>query len=151
MSNPTLVPITPAVLSWAIAQSGLTRSEVSQSLNVELRDLRAWEKGDSRPTLSEFRSLAQLLRRQTAVFMLPEPPRSELPALEFRGPPGELRDSMNSDERKFVRQVARIQRALAWIAQESGDLGDTRLPGFTQRELYGCERRHAPGHAVVRV
>jgi len=135
MSNPTLVPITPAVLSWAIAQSGLTRSEVSQSLNVELRDLRAWEKGDSRPTLSEFRSLAQLLRRQTAVFMLPEPPRSELPSLEFRGPPGELRDSINSEERKFVRQVARIQRALAWIAQESGDLGDTRLPGFTQREI----------------
>ena len=144
MSSPTIVPITPKLLSWAIDESGFTRSEVSAHLNVGLPELRAWEKGDSQPTLGEFRSLARLLRRQTAVFMLPERPRSELPAVEFRGPPGELRNSMNHDERKFVRQVARVQRALAWIAQESGELGKTRLPEFTQRhkpEAAGAEVR----------
>lgn len=135
MPSPTLVPITPTVLTWAIKESGLSRADVSERLKLDLRDLFAWEKGDAQPTLTEFRSLARLLRRQTAVFMLPAPPRSALPALDFRGPPGELRASLNPDERKFVRQIARVQRALAWIAHESGELGQTCLPGFTQRNV----------------
>lgn len=132
MPRTTLVPITPTVLSWAIEESGYTRPEISERLKVDLADLRAWESGKSKPSLSAFRSLARILRRQTAVFLLPEPPQATLPKVELRGPPARLRSVLNPDERKFVRQVARIQGTLSWIARESGDLAELRLPTFPE-------------------
>lgn len=134
MPRTTLVPITPTVLSWAIDESGYTRPEISGRLKVNLADLKAWESGKSKPGLSAFRSLARILRRQTAVFLLPEPPEAALPKVELRGPPGHLRSSLNPDERKFVRQVARIQGTLSWVARESGELTESRLPTFTQSD-----------------
>lgn len=132
MPRTTLVPITPTVLSWAIEESGYTRPEISERLKVDLADLRAWESGKSKPSLSAFRSLARILRRQTAVFLLPEPPQATLPKVELRGPPARLRSVLNPDERKFVRQIARIQGTLSWIARESGELAELRLPTFPQ-------------------
>ena len=134
MPRTTLVPITPTVLSWAIEQSGYTRPEISERLKLDVADLRAWESGKSKPGLGAFRSLARILRRQTAVFLLPEPPEATLPKVELRGPPGRLRSVLNPDERKFVRQVARIQGTLSWVARESGELADSRLPTIAKSD-----------------
>lgn len=134
MPRATLVPITPSVLSWAIEESGYPRSEISGRLKIDSATLASWERGESNPTLTEFRSLAHLLRRQTAVFFLPEPPQGESPVVELRGPPGQMRANFTPDERKYIRQVARIQRAVAWIARESGDVAGARLPTMSQRD-----------------
>lgn len=134
MPRTTLVPITPEVLSWAIDESGYTRPEISGRLKVDLADLVSWERGRAMPRLKDFRSLARILRRQAAVFLLPERPQDSLPPVELRGPPGQLRSSLNPEERRFVRQISRIQHTLAWIAQESGELCESQLPRFSRSD-----------------
>ena len=114
------VPVTPSVLRWAIDQSGYSRNDVSARLGVSAAELRAWEKGDSRPTLTEFRRLADLLHRQTAVFFLPSPPEQASNRASLRSAPGEARTSLNVVERLYLREASRIQRALAWAIKEMG-------------------------------
>lgn len=118
MSRIVEVPVTPSVLRWALDQSGYSRDDVSGRLGVSGANLRAWEKGDSRPTLTEFRRLADLLHRQTAVFFLPSPPEQTTIRASLRSAPGEARTSLNVVERLYLREASRIQRALAWALQE---------------------------------
>jgi len=77
MGKVTEVPITREVLHWAIGESGYTVPEVADAAGVDLVDLHAWLKGKSRPGVTAVRSLAQILRRPVAAFLLPQPPRSE--------------------------------------------------------------------------
>lgn len=117
------VPITPSVLSWAIEQSGYSRDYLASRLGVSEAQLKEWEKekGKSSPKLSAFRQLASLLHRQAAVFFLDSPPaRDGSAVVHLRRPPGTDRADLNPTERRFIREVRRYQRALAWILEQLG-------------------------------
>lgn len=118
MARTIEVPITPAVLTWALGESGYGAEEVAKRVKVEPATLAAWSRGEQKPRLTEFRKLTTLLKRPEATFFLPVPPPSSLPRVEFRHPIDDSRQSLNPDELRWLREAHRLQRAAAWVQQE---------------------------------
>ncbi len=108
------VPITSAVLDWAIAESGLSLSELATGVGVNEQDVRAWRSGDVKPAITELRRLARKLHRQVAVFLLPAVPESPRVQVQFRHPIGAQRvRELTAGERRFLRRAKRLQDARA--------------------------------------
>lgn len=115
----TFVPITPAVLEWAIAESGFSRAEVAEHVGIDEEQLGAWIADQEKPGLTECRKLAATLHRQLAVFLLPAPPAPERTGVSFRHPIGsQLRRALTPDERRFLRRARRLQETEAWLVSE---------------------------------
>jgi Zn-dependent peptidase ImmA (M78 family) len=115
------VPITPEVLRWAIKESGRDAADLANAVEVSWQTLQDWCAGSDQPDVTYFRKLAGALKRPTATFLLPAPPRSDTPAVKFRHPPGSNDRALNPSERLRLREAARLQRALRWIAQGLGE------------------------------
>lgn len=130
MGRSVHVPITPSVLEWAIKESGLDRATVAEKIEVESDRLDAWLRGDEQPSLTAFKKLATALRRPTATFLLPSPPKAKAVAIEFRHPPGLVDRELLPEERLAIREVHRLQDAVAWLVDEIG-LETTELPKLT--------------------
>ena len=118
MSRAKVIPITPEVLTWAISQSGLTVEEITTRMKLDTGMLKLWQSGEKKPSTTEFKKLAQVLKRQTTTFFLPRPPVIDQPFVEFRRPPDSDRTRPNTKELKFLREASRLQRALSWIQKE---------------------------------
>ena len=121
MPRGTLVPITPSVLEWALNESGYSAEAAAQKIKVPADRLRAWVRGDTEPTLTEFRRLATLLKRAPATFLLPRPPERPPLAVDFRRAPGNERSELNPVERRYLRDSRRLQELLLWIQGELGE------------------------------
>ncbi len=136
MGKPTLVPVTPSVLEWALQESGYSPDTVAQKVGVPRERLQAWLRGSGQPKLTEFRKLATLLKRTPATFLLPEPPEQAPPAVEFRRPPGTERAALNPLERRYLREAQRLQELLVWVQDELGEPAASPLPHVhhTQRD-----------------
>lgn len=112
------VPITPDVLRWAVAESGLSVDELSGAAGVDRTALNTWLQGDARPSLADVRRLASKLHRQIAVFLLPSPPADTKPVIEFRHPIGQAGRPLNPVERRYLRRARRLQEAQVWLVRE---------------------------------
>jgi Zn-dependent peptidase ImmA (M78 family) len=111
--------ITPAVLEWAIAESGLPLADVAAGTGVGEDELQRWLAKTAKPSVSELRRLAKKLHRQVAVFLLPSPPKDEQAHVQFRHPIGAQRSrALTADERRFLRRAKRLQDAQAWLVTE---------------------------------
>jgi Zn-dependent peptidase ImmA (M78 family) len=84
MAKGIQVPVTPALLSWARATSGLTLEEAADVLHEPLSVLAAWERGDSKPSLTQGKALAHAYRRPLAALLLPEVPIEPPTPVDFR-------------------------------------------------------------------
>lgn len=130
MPRATYVPITPRVLDWAIEESGLLRSELAAKLKISDELLETWLLGEEQPSLTNLKKLGTTLKRPSALFLLPEPPVTRTPPVEFRHPPGpDARQALNASERRFLREATRLQRAVAWTRQELGHM-PVQIPRF---------------------
>ena len=116
MARPT-VPVTHSVVQWAIRESGYDIDALAKKLHISADTLRGWMK-DTQPRLTQLRALAEKIKRPLATFLLPKPPATVAPAVEFRSPPGAERRQLNPTERRYLREAARLQRFLSWIARE---------------------------------
>ncbi len=115
------VPITPSVLEWAIAESGLTGDAVASAVGVAREELDRWLSGVAKPTATNVRAIARRLHRHSAVFLLPRPPFEAPLRVQFRHPIGGRRGGSLSDvERRFIRRARRLQDAERWLAEELG-------------------------------
>ena len=123
MAKPVVFPITPAVLDWAIRESGYTADEVAEKAKVPSAQLRAWLHDDAKPTLTQTRNLARVLKRTPSTFLLPAAPPPTPLAAEFRHAPGSYRTKPTFDERRYLREARRIQQTVNWLVRE---LGETR-------------------------
>src|SRR6185436_19946297 len=115
------VPITPSVLQWAIEESGLSTDVLAERVDVDETELEAWLRGQAQPSLTAFNNLAVALRRPTATFLLPRPPNTKPVGIEFRHPPGVASRDLLPEERLRIREVTRLQDAVAWLLDEMGD------------------------------
>ena len=112
-------PITPAVLEWAIAESGLSIADLALGVGVDENEVRRWISKESRPGITELKHVAGKLHRQVAVFLLPRPPTSQRLQVQFRHPVGaQRRRELNAEERRFLRRAKRLQDAQAWLVSE---------------------------------
>lgn len=118
MSRATSVPVTPAVVAWAISESGYTVSQLADEVSLSAKTLNDWSTGAQRPRLSQLRVLAAKLKRPLAVFLLPAAPMSTVPAVEFRRPSASRRSELNPEELRRLREAARLQRILSWMGRE---------------------------------
>ena len=128
------MPITPAVLEWAIEESGLSRAEVAEQIGVAEAQLETWIAGETKPALTAGRKLAATLHRQLAVFLLPAPPLSEHVEVNFRHPIGaQHRRELTPEERRFLRRAKRLQSVAAWLLAEL-DRESPRLERMSMRD-----------------
>jgi Zn-dependent peptidase ImmA (M78 family) len=117
----TQITITPAVLKWAIAESGYADQEVADGIHVPVEILREWMQGVSKPSKAKVEALAAKLKRPSALFLLPEEPHSAVPKVQFRRPAGSSRTKPNPKELRWLREAARVQETLAWAVRELGE------------------------------
>lgn len=118
MGRPTLVTITPEVLSWAIEESGYSMGQIADDLGVPVQQLSSWAHGRGRPTLTQFRKLAAVLRRTPATLLLPQPPQLPKPLVQLRRPPRADRAALLPVELQAIREATSLQRLLSWTAHE---------------------------------
>jgi len=122
------VPINPAVLAWALTESGAELDDVASDIGVDSAEFRAWLSGERYPGLTQLRALGKRLHRQTAVFLLPKPPHQPSRHVQFRHPIGAKRGRpLTETERRFLRRATRIQEAERWLAAEL-ERDDPTLP-----------------------
>ena len=113
-------PINPAVLLWAIAESGLNVGEVASRIQRPLAEVNAWLTGEHQPTQAQLRHIAEQLRRPSAMFYLAEPPvGAGLPA-NLRNAPGLGDRGLSLREIRTIRWMLRVQGTLSWLAEDSG-------------------------------
>lgn len=125
--------ITGSVLTWAIDESGLSRAEVADKLNVDISDIESWESEAARPSKGNLTNLAKSLHRPSAVFYLPEPPSDYSLDPAFRKSPGLGQHKLSSAELLQIRKASRLQGILSWVQQDAGE-PTVALPHFDKSE-----------------
>jgi len=122
--------ITGSVLTWAIDESGLSRDEVADKLKVGVSDVKAWESETARPSKGNLTNLAKSLHRPSAIFYLPDPPKSASLPTSFRHAPSLGGHTLNHKELLEIRKAGRLQSILSWIQVES-DENPCKIPHFS--------------------
>ena len=116
--------INPALLVWARKTAGFMVNEVAEKLKVPPERLESWERGIERPTLGKLRKVADIYKRPTAIFYLPEPPETPAPPHDFRSldePTGKYPPALLLEIRK-----ARYRREIALDLLDQ--LGEESIP-----------------------
>ena len=109
-SIPALVK--PALLIWARERAGLPLAEAAAKADIELEQLRQWEQGEDRPSISQLRKLGEVYKRPLAVFFCSGPPEGFDPQSEFRRLPGVSRQT-GSPGLRFALRMALFRREAA--------------------------------------
>jgi len=123
MARPIPANVTPTVLAWARAESGLPAEAVAKRLAVKVSRISEWENGGRRPTVRQVQQLAQLYRRPFGVFFRPDPPVIEPLAADYRRLPG-VTPGAESPEFRLALRVMLQHRDIAL------ELGDDQFPPF---------------------
>jgi Zn-dependent peptidase ImmA (M78 family)/transcriptional regulator with XRE-family HTH domain len=116
----TTVPVTPAVVAWAVDESGFSLDEIADATDTPAGVVSAWLKGTELPSLGQARKLAKKLRRPLAALLWATPPVEPLPEIAFRAPIAEEMRDLGSMERRYIRQSVRLQRVASWLRREMG-------------------------------
>ena len=115
--QPKLVPATPSVIAWAIRESGFSLRALATILKVSEEEISGWTKG-KQPELAKLQALAGVVERPFSAFLLPHPPVSSVPAVKFRSAAGEKARELNPEERRRIREAARLQQVISWLTRE---------------------------------
>lgn len=124
------VPITGSVLAWARDEAGLAPADVAATLGVDVATVEAWESGAALPSRGQFSKLAELLRRPTALFFLPEPPRKAGLPTSLRSAPGLMGHRLSKEEVRQIRWARRLQQIVAWVLRDEGS-AEVDLPRYS--------------------
>ncbi|MBT9132403.1 MAG: hypothetical protein DDT33_00919 [Firmicutes bacterium] len=149
MSRSADALVKPELLIWARKAAHIPPEYAAKSLDIPVEKLRAWESGESRPTVRQLRKMARKYRQPFAAFYLPEPPKMPQPIIRDyrRFPttmPGELPLAVN-----FEIRLALDRREMALELLEEADESmpefqvtgtlddDPELLGTTVRNVLG--------------
>jgi hypothetical protein len=99
------VPVSPAVLTWAVERSGSNRNEIVDTFPK----FDEWIAGDLKPTLRQVEKLASTAGVPLGYLFLPSPPELELPIPDFREGYGGMRGEPSSDLLAVLHQSIRRQ------------------------------------------
>ena len=115
------LPVSPAVLDWAIERSGKDRAALYQRFTR----LPAWECGEAAPTLRQLEDFAKATYVPVGYFFLNEPPVEELPIPDLR----------TIDDRNVIKPSANMldtiyicQRRQDWYREYALGIGEGPLP-----------------------
>jgi len=72
--------INPEMLSWAREEMGLTPENLCKKIDIPIHQYHKWEDSGNSMPFGVLKEISRILKRQTAVFFLPEtPPRTKMP------------------------------------------------------------------------
>ncbi len=104
------VAIQPNVIRWA-----RKRGQVSvEALAKRFPKLRAWENGESLPTLKQLENFAKVVRVPLGYLLLPKPPTESLPIPDFRTISGTPQAQPSPE---LLDTVYAMQRRQAWLRE----------------------------------
>lgn len=142
VGKPTLVSITPSVLTWAMRESGYEPDFVAGKVGVPPATLTKWLHGRDQPNLTQFRKLADTLKRTPATLLLPQPPRRPPVHVEFRRPPAAERTELTPNKRRYLREARRLRELVRWLQAEPGEeLRSSESAGEGEREEFSRRGR----------
>lgn len=84
MPNRIEAEINPKLLVWARNSVGLSINDLAKKINTSAKKVEDWETGLAKPTISQLRNIAKVLKRPIAIFYLPEPPKTFDAMKDFR-------------------------------------------------------------------
>jgi Zn-dependent peptidase ImmA (M78 family)/DNA-binding XRE family transcriptional regulator len=76
--------ITPGVLAWARARSGLSHTELAAKLKVDSEQIATWERGESHPPFDKAKRIAKELNIPFGFLFLSKPPSIQVPLPDLR-------------------------------------------------------------------
>ena len=93
--------ITPEVLKWVREKRiNLPIPYAAQKLQIDRKQLEAWENGTEQPTFTQLKEIAKCYRTHISIFYLPEPPTDFQPLTDYRVLPKEI----GTDEEQTYRE-----------------------------------------------
>lgn len=123
------LPINPAMLSWAMADSGLSVSDVAALTGRLSSTVLEWLSADSKPTKGDVEKIAHRAGRSVQFFFLPQPPAPTPIAVRFRSAiEGASADPV--EELRALRTAQSLQKVARWAA-EADDRHPAPLPRVT--------------------
>ena len=123
--------VTPAVLEWAVGESGFELAELAQKLGHPKERLESWIEGSDQPTQAQLRNFAKQVRRPSALFYLSAPPEATSLPPSLRNAPGLHNRKLSVAEIRVVRWLTRVQQILSWLRLEQlGHEAPTSMPAM---------------------
>lgn len=104
------IKINPAILRWAVDAAGISQEVLAKKTNIKPEKLLSLESGESMPSASQVRKLAEVLKRPPAIFFLQSPPVTEILPMDFRG---RTRNEKITTQANFNIRQARNRRIYA--------------------------------------
>src|SRR4051794_20466017 len=104
-----LVPATPAVIDWAIRESGYSLRALAIRLKLPEQVIEGWTKG-KRPEIAQLEAFAAAVERPFSAFLLPTPPASTGSTVKFRSSVVSQNRELNPEERRRIREALRLQQ-----------------------------------------
>lgn len=84
MAKSPTAPINPRVLMWARSACGYTPEELVKKIKVKLENYLSWENGQDKPSFSQLKKIADVLKRPSAVFFMSVVPKDHPVPTDFR-------------------------------------------------------------------
>jgi len=113
--------VNPRLLVWAREEAGFNREEAAQRAKRPVAVLRAWEEGETQPTLRQAEALAKLYDFSFSIFSLPAPPQLPPLAAEYRRLPGIRAGTESPELRAAIRRLVQRRRIALHLYAELGD------------------------------
>lgn len=114
------VPITGEVLRWARDESGMSIDALAAEINVSPGQVEEWEVESRAPSRGQFSRLAEVLRRPSAVFLLPSAPEGSSISPSLRSAPGLGGNPLRQEDLGAIRRAQRHQSILSWYIRDRG-------------------------------
>ncbi len=111
----------PALIAWAIDASGYdipTLAEKLSGVGVTELLIEDWIASNTTPTRGQLTKLAEVLKRQKAMFYMKSPPLESGPSVELRTASGARTRPLGPEERVQVREAMSLQTLASWLVRE---------------------------------
>lgn len=109
--------INPSMLRWARERAHYSESDLAR----KFKRYPQWESGEARPTMNQFRDLAQMLQRPLITFFMVDPPEEPEFLTQMRRLPGTQPGQESPELTLQVRQVLEMREMALGLY---GDLGE---------------------------
>ena len=116
----TLVPVSCRALSWAITESGYSKADLDNCLNVSHGTVDRWIDGDAQPSQTQFNALKLQLKRPASVFFMNTPPTNEESSVAMRFAFGVASRDRSPEERLAIRDSTRVRNFVGDLQNELG-------------------------------
>ena len=111
--------IKPALIRWARESAGMSVTEAAKRLGIDSKILEEWESSEARPTPRQLEKLADVYKRPTACFFMPQPPMEPPLPIDFRVLFTGISQNLSAPTLFALRRARRLQRVFADLANGS--------------------------------